>query len=152
MKTSGSIELLATALSAAQGEFPKIEKNRTNSFFKSSYADLEIIIATCKPVLGKYGLAVIQPISFHSDGFLVITTVILHKSGQWLSEELWLRPKSQDVQEIGKVITYGRRYAYQSMVGVVAEDDDDGNSASVANAPVRTANPAPVQKPEGKMF
>lgn len=129
MRTSENIELISTALAAAQGEFPHLEKNRDNPFFKSKYADLADIVANCRPTLSKHGLALLQPISI-DNGRVVITTRLVHKSGQWFEEPLSMRPDKDSPQAIGSAATYGRRYGAEAMLGVAASVDDDGNEAT----------------------
>lgn len=129
MKTSEQIDLISTALSAAQGEFPVIEKTRINPHFKSKFANLSDILSACVPVLSKHGLSFSQGLSF-VEGRLVITARLLHKSGQWIETELSIRPMKDDAQAIGSASTYGRRYTAEALLGVSATEDDDGNAAS----------------------
>jgi len=87
--------------------------------------------------LAKHGLAVTQGISFQqgfSDNANVLhdtlTTTLIHKSGQWIQSEMPLHLPKQDPQGQGSAVTYARRYAYMAILGLVADDDDDGNAAS----------------------
>lgn len=129
MKTSENIDQLATALTAAQGEIVPAPKDATNPHFKSRYADLSSIWSACRSALSKHGLAVIQTPSVQ-DGRVRITTRLIHKSGQWIESELDLKLIQDTPQAVGSAITYGRRYSLSAMVGVVSDDDDDGNVAS----------------------
>lgn len=132
MQKSESIKELATALAKAQGEFQAVKKDCENPFFKSSYADLASVVATVKPVMAKYGLSVCQLPSLGAKG-PIVTTVLLHSSGEWLSSELEVPAVKPDAQGIGSALTYGRRYALSAILGVASEDDDDGNRASHDN-------------------
>lgn len=129
MKTSDKIDAISAALSLAQGEFPFIEKLRDNPYFKSKYADLSDILAACKPILLKHGLALTQGLAF-ADSRLIITTCLIHKSGQWLSSELSIKPDKDTAQALGSAATYGRRYSAEAILGVSASIDDDGNEAT----------------------
>lgn len=129
MKTSEQIDLISTALSQAQGEFPPIEKSRINPHFKSKFANLSDILSACVPILSKHGLAFSQGLSFF-DGRQVITSRLLHKSGQWIESEMSIRPMKDDAQALGSATTYGRRYSAEAMLGVSATDDDDGEAAT----------------------
>lgn len=68
--------------------------------------------------------------------------MLLHSSGEWISEVVTTRSQKDDPQGLGSALTYLRRYALAAVVGVTATEDDDGNAASTpANA--RAAAPAP---------
>lgn len=65
--------------------------------------------------------------------FVTIRTRVIHVSGQWIESvlEIPVSMGNRPAQAIGSVITYGRRYAWMSILGVASdEDDDDGNGAS----------------------
>jgi hypothetical protein len=124
---------LYTALISAQAEFKTAIKDVSNTFFKSKYADLESIVAAVQPALTKHGLGFIQPVTTLSDGRMIITTTIIHISGQSIDSIYPVDPVKKDPQGYGSAITYGRRYALSSMLGVVTGDDDDGNEASGKN-------------------
>lgn len=141
MKTSESIESISTALATAQGEFPSVEKTKDNPYFKSKYADLSDILNACRPILAKHGLALIQAVS-HDNGRIIVTTRLVHKSGQWFESSLSLRPDKDTPQAIGSVTTYGRRYSAEAMLGIAATHDDDGNVATYGNqAPTMNFKP-----------
>lgn len=125
---SEDITELAGALSAAQGAIENAAKDSANPFFKSSYADLASIWDAIRCPISANGLAIMQLPS--ADGPRVtITTVLTHKSGQWISSDLTMTAKDDTPQGIGSAITYARRYALQSVAGV-APEDDDGNGAN----------------------
>ncbi len=151
MKHSDTITKLAAALTKAQAEMKPAEKNASNPFLKSRFADLGAVIETAREPLSKYELAISQfPISL--DDRIGVDTILMHSSGEWLSEALYLplgeeRGKSQ-AQVMGSIITYLRRYAYASVLGIYADEDDDGHQ--VAQPQQRTTQAlAPAQpKPE----
>ena len=60
----------------------------------------------------------------------MVETVLAHESGEWISGELLLPLTKADAQGVGSAITYGRRYGLAAIVGIVADEDDDGNAAS----------------------
>lgn len=133
---SQEIDELAAALVAAQGEFSVISKDSTNPFFKSKYAGLPEVMKTTGPVLVKHDLAVLQFISCspENEGQDLLTTWLIHSSGQYINDTMHLKLSKQDAQGQGSAITYARRYAYMAMLGLVAEEDDDGNAASKSPA------------------
>ncbi len=123
MQTSEQINELATALAKAQGSMGGAVKDSANPFFKSKYADLESVWNACRKALSENGLAVIQTESA-TEGGVLVSTMLTHSSGQWVRDHLQLQPKDMSPQGIGSAITYGRRYALASMVGVYQTDDD----------------------------
>lgn len=128
---SETIEKIAAALVAFNGEVKKIEKDGTNPHFKSAYATLDNIIDETRPILHKHGLTVMQFPG--GDGERVtVRTMVMHESGEWIeSEPLTLKPTKTDPQGAGSAITYARRYSYASALSLSLGDDDDGNAASV---------------------
>ena len=135
---SQEINALATALVSAQAEFSAVPKGSTNPFFKSKYAALPDVVASAGPVLAKHGLAVSQHVTTNEQGADMLITYLLHVSGEYIAHGMMLHMVKDDPQAQGSAITYARRYAYMSALGLVADDDDDGNSASKAKA---TAKP-----------
>ena len=148
MLKSESIGELAKALAIAQGEIQNAKKDSENPFFKSKYADLAAVRDACQEPLSKNGLAVIQTprTSITEDATIIfVETILAHSSGEWISEELSAIPVKTDPQGIGSCITYLRRYALSSFVGVASEDDD-GNAASHSNnGPQAKAKPKQTQ-------
>lgn len=128
MDRSDQINELAEALCLAQGDFPNVPKDANNPFFKSKYADLTSIIDTVRPVLKKHGLSFTQLPTMDST-IPSVTTLLIHKSGQFISSVLPMPAAKVDAQGIGSAITYARRYGLQAILGLAAEDDD-GNAAT----------------------
>lgn len=120
---SESIKELALALSKAQAVMGGAIKDSTNPFFKSNYADLESVWSACRKPLTDNGLAVIQMPSI-TDGKVSIETMLTHSSGEWISSTVSATPMKNDPQSIGSVMSYLRRYALASVVGVYQTDDD----------------------------
>jgi hypothetical protein len=129
---SPSIGALAAALAKAQGELRHAQKDRENTHFKSRYADLASVIDAVREPLSKNGLSYTQLPSSSPDG-VVLTTILLHTSGEWVTSHLTVPLTKRDAQGVGSALTYARRYALASMVGI-AQEDDDGNAASKRNA------------------
>jgi hypothetical protein len=115
-------------------------KDTINPFFKSVYADLAAIIDVIREPLSSNGLAIFQSIETDA-GDVVITTLLSHTSGQWVETALRLKPTKNDPQGVASAATYGRRIGLQSLVGVAADTDDDGNAASATNSPKAAAEP-----------
>jgi hypothetical protein len=129
MIKSDTIAKIADALSKFQADVQDPAKNSDNPFFKSKYVELDDLLASVRPVLSKHGLAVIQEPS--GEEKVCVKTIILHNSGEFIEfEPVVLKPVKTDPQGVGSAITYGRRYALSSILGVAWDADDDGNKAS----------------------
>lgn len=127
MKTSEITNELFTALSIAQSHIDAVSKDSTNPFFKSKYASLSSVWAACRHHLTDVGLSIVQGIG-HSEGGHVLITRLSHKSGQWIEDDgIPLITSKNDMQGLGSAITYARRYALASLVGL-SQEDDDGES------------------------
>jgi len=139
---SESIAKLADALCQAQSEVENARLNATNPHFKNQYADLPAVLEAVRPVLNKHGLSVVQHPGFE-DGLCTLSTMLLHKSGEWMSAQAAAPVSRQDPQGIGSAVTYLRRYSLASVMGI-SQADDDGNAASgPRRAPPPPRKPAP---------
>lgn len=128
------INELAVALAKAQGEMKVAGLNKSNPYFKSSYADLMSIVEASRPCLTKNGLSVIQNIVHHDDGVSMLYTILLHISGQYIESRMRIVPAKNDIQTISSYTTYLKRMAYCSLVGVVTGDEDDDGEKAVAES------------------
>lgn len=134
---------LAAALATAQGEFESVSKDSANPFFKSKYASLPNVVKAASPILTAHGLSVSQLLGHDEQGD-TLTTVLMHKSGQFIADTMHLRPVKDDPQAQGSATTYGRRYSYMAALGLVADEDDDGNAGSAGS---RAPRPSKRSKP-----
>jgi len=123
MEKSESIKELATALCKFQGEVGKIKKGETNPFFKSKYASLSDILDVIREPLVLNNLSFVQM----PEGEHLMTTVLMHSSGEWIESTYSMTPSKNDPQGLGSVITYQRRYALGAVLGLNIDEDDDGN-------------------------
>ena len=120
---------LAKALCSFQKEMKPVVFDMTNTYFKSKYATLSAIVSAAVPILTKYGLSVTQVLV--DDG--AVRTALLHESGEFIEGTLRIEPAKKDPQGVGSAITYARRYSYASILGIVSDEDDDGNAATHTN-------------------
>ena len=127
MKMSESIKELATALAAAQLEIENASKNSRNDHFKNRYADLAEVLNTARPVLAKHGLSVAQFPSLEGN-VVSVETILMHTSGEWISNVASAPLSKPDAQGVGSATTYLRRYSLAALAGI-AQEDDDGNGA-----------------------
>src|SRR5882724_1333332 len=136
-RRSGELGELFAALAKAQGMFASAEKAGDNPHFRSKYATLETVVEATRKGRDANNLAVLQMPGNLGDA-VAVTTLLGHASGQWIESTFAVRPVKYDAQGAGSVITYLRRYALMSVLGIAPGDDDDGNAA-VSAAPSATA-------------
>ena len=103
----------------------KVVKGANNPFHKTKYADLNSVIEATDEALEEVGLIWIDRI----DGSSSIHELIDPESGEMLSSTLTLNMSKQDSQSYGSALTYNRRYARVSMLGLQTVDED-GNVSS----------------------
>ena len=161
MNSSPEIKDLATAMAKFQAELKPAIKGNTNPYFKSRYADLQACWDCCREALVKNGLSVVQG-SRESNGEIVtVDTRLMHASGQWIESSLTMKPAKADPQGVGSAVTYARRYALSAILGIVADEDDDGNAAthnepkkalSVAEKATGAAKVEPLISKESESF
>jgi hypothetical protein len=121
MRTSEQIDKITAALLAFQKEITPPTKNKENPYFKSMYADLSSLFDHCRETMLKHGLG------FTSVG---LTSRLFHSSGQWIEGDFACEVHGLSAQQVGSAMTYGRRYNFQGLLGINAEDDDDGAAAT----------------------
>jgi len=145
MKTSETISNLAAALVAMQGETEHANYDKTNPHFKSKYASLAEVIDVIKAPLAKHGLSVLALPGYQADVGYLLTTRLIHASGEWIETEMRLNPTKDDPQGLGSAITYMRRYTLPGIGLYASEEDDDGNAASRPKSPAQAPSLTPEQ-------
>lgn len=113
-----------------QKEIGIVKKSKKNPYFKSDYMDINSLLDAVKPVLSKYGVILVQPLSPTG----LQTILIDSETGDTLVHSEVSIPQNPDPQKAGSAITYYRRYALQSILAIEAKDDD-GNKASGKEVP-----------------
>ena len=142
MKTSEQINELAKALAIAQGEMKNAVFDKVNPHFKNKYATLAAIRDAITPTLTKNGISVIQP-TVMGEGVLVVTTRLMHSSGQWIESEYPIINDTNKPQAMGSALTYARRYSLAAICGIASDEDDDANAAQDhgnGKAPAKNGN------------
>ena len=132
MNRSESISKLAVSLVKFNSEVSKIAKDAKNPFFKSNYVTLDRLIEATRPILQENGLVVMQSPLSKEDGSIGIQTLLIHESGEFIeSEPIFMKPaKANDPQQAGSIISYMRRYSYQSILNLNTGEDDDANKST----------------------
>jgi hypothetical protein len=123
---------IATALSKAQGEFPRININQENPYFKSGFADLNNIIRSIRPALSKNGLCVTQQTKILPDGATVLVTRARHSSGQWIESRVRIIPPKNDMQSYASTLSYMKRHAVMALLNVTIDADFADDDAEIA--------------------
>ena len=126
---SCEIDQLFTALSSLQGEMTAIKKE--NHGHRHRYADINTVLDHILPILAQHGLAITQIPSFDKDGGQMLMTMLCHKSGQFIASASKIVHDPSDIQSLGAGITYQRRYALVSILGIEQEDDDGASNKKV---------------------
>lgn len=125
-----------------QGKVEAIKKDSTNPAFRSKYFDINSLLEEVLPVMQEVGLIITQCVEAGPEGkMMLITTLADPDSGETMNASMWL-PSCTKPQEYGSAITYFRRYSIQSMLALMAEDDD-GNTAS-GRAPTTSSAAKPA--------
>lgn len=126
------------------GEVTNPWNTMTNAFLKNKYAPLNEVLNTVRPVLAENGFSVIQTPKVDEKGDVLVQTILMHRSGAMISfPSLKSKAVKADIQGLGAAITYLRRFAISSILGVASENDDDGNGNSTKD---KTKKP-PVKDP-----
>ena len=140
MQKSDSIEMLASSLSKFQGEIQNCFKSKTGYGYK--YADLASILDEVRPLLAKHDLSLMQ-MPGNAGDCVSLETMIMHKSGQWVAESMQIPVDGvkgmSRAQAIGSVISYARRYALTSFLGIAQTDEDTDAAPAVSNFRVSDA-------------
>src|SRR6478609_67275 len=136
-RSSDTIATIAAALAKAQVELTNPEKSLVatirSPFPREAdrtfrYAPLSSGLDIVRKSLGRHEIATIQTTGIDKEaGLLRLTTVIAHSSGEWFSSE-WPVCQISDIasaQRMGAALTYARRYALFTLVGIAGEDDLD---------------------------
>src|SRR5262249_28835892 len=144
-RSSESIGTIAAALAKAQAELTNPEKSLVatirSPFHREGdrtfrYAPLSSGLDIVRKGLGRHEIATIQTTAIDKDaGLLRLTTVLAHSSGEWISSEWPVCPIADIVsaQRMGAALTYARRYALFTLVGIAGEDDLDAPDLSAAS-------------------
>src|SRR6266404_400783 len=135
-RSSESVAAIATALAKAQTELSNPEKamvgtvynNRSDSPQSFRYASLSSGLDIIRKTLGSQQIAIAQTTDIdRANGMVNLTTTLLHTSGEWISSDWPVCQLSETSapRRMGAALTYARRYALFTMVGIAGEDDLD---------------------------
>src|SRR5258707_1131721 len=163
-RSSESVAALASALAKAQAELVNPEKSLTATIRSGRpgegersfrYAPLASGLDIVRKTLGQHEIATIQSTAIDKDaGVVNLTTMLAHASGEWIASDwpVCAVAETANPQRMGAALTYARRYALFTLVGIAGEDDLDAPdlgapSSSTASASPVVRFPPPRQKP-----
>jgi ERF superfamily len=143
-RASESIAKLAAALAKAQGELVNPEKSLvatikseggTGQTFR--YAPLSSGLDIVRKTLGHHEIAVVQTTSTDPQGgAIILTTMLVHASGEWIASDWPVCDVGETAtpHRMGAALTYARRYALFTLVGIAGEDDLDAPDLAVPDS------------------
>lgn len=118
---------LYEALAKAQGEMANAPRTKKSHY--GMYADLATVRDVTRAALSKNGLCVVQSVvPYGDDGETAVATTLGHSSGQWIRSCIPIKANLTP-QQLAANVTYARRIAMSAIVGIAADDDDDGEEA-----------------------
>jgi hypothetical protein len=136
-RSSDSIGAIAAALAKAQAEITNPEKSLTATIRSPfpregdrtfRYAPLSNGLDIVRKALGRHEIATVQTTAIDNEaGLIRLTTILAHSSGEWMSSDWPVCPVSETAapHRMGAALTYARRYALFTLVGIAGEDDLD---------------------------
>src|SRR3954470_862613 len=168
-RTSETIGAIASALAKAQAELENPQKLLTGTIHSPfpreesrtfRYASLASGLEIIRKTLSQHEIATVQTTGIdHEAGLIRLTTMLAHSSGEWMSSDWPVCPLSETSapHKMGAALTYARRYALFTLVGIAGEDDLDapdlpmpngkGTSPSNDHELARTNEPAAAARP-----
>lgn len=108
----------------------ELQKSAINPHFKNSYVPLEEVIEQVVPLLNEHGIVLLQNVGHYEGKPLLVTTLLDAESGTTIDSAAPLILDKETPQGVGSAITYMRRYTILSMLGLVADADDDAEAAT----------------------
>ena len=146
-RSSETIGKIAGALAKAQAELENPEKSLTAtipSVFPREesrtfrYASLASGLEIVRKCLSRHEIATVQATAIDRDsGLIKLTTALVHGSGEWMSSDWPVCPLTETTapHRMGAALTYARRYALFTLVGIAGEDDLDAPDLAVTAGP-----------------
>jgi hypothetical protein len=154
-RSSETVAALASALAKAQAELVNPEKSLTATIRTGRpgerersfrYAPLSSGLDIVRKTLGQHEIATLQTTAIdQTAGMVNLTTTLAHASGEWIASDWPVCPVAETAnpQRMGAALTYARRYALFTLVGIAGEDDLDAPDLSDGPA---SSLPSPVNR------
>ena len=153
--SSTSVGALAAALAKAQVQIANPEKSLTATIVSPfpreesrtfRYAPLSSGLDLVRKCLGQHEIAIVQATTIDREGGLIrLTTTLVHASGEWVSSDWPVCPVSETAapHRLGAALTYARRYALFTLVGIAGEDDLDAPDLCPVDDPLASQDQSP---------
>src|SRR5258705_7696973 len=160
-RSSDSIGAIAAALAKAQVELANPEKSLVATIWSPfpregdrtfRYASLSSGLDLVRKALGKHEIATVQTTAIdHESGMIWLTTLLAPSWGEWVSSDWPVCPVGEPAapHKMGAALTYARRYALFTLVGIAGEDDLDAPDLPGMKLDRGTAGPSNLEKPNG---
>jgi hypothetical protein len=157
-RSSESVGALAAALAKAQAEIQNPEKSLTATIVSPfprgavrsfRYAPLSSGLDLVRKCLGQHEIATVQATAIDGEsGLIRLTTTLVHASGEWISSDWPVCPVSETAapHRLGAALTYARRYALFTLVGIAGEDDLDAPDLPAAGMSPEAQKDSPTQQ------
>lgn len=155
-RASETIGAIAAALAKAQGELTNPDKSLTaivRSPFPREpdrsfrYASLASGLDIVRKTLGQHQIATVQTTAINAvAGQIQLTTLLAHASGEWIASDwpVCAAGETATPQRMGMALTYARRYALFTLVGIAGEDDLDAPDLQTEPSPALSLSPDAV--------
>jgi hypothetical protein len=166
-RSSETIGAIAAALAKAQAELTNPEKSLSATIRSPfpreddrtfRYAPLSSGLDIVRKSLGRHEIATVQTTAIDKEaGLIRLTTVLAHSSGEWMSSDWPVCPLGDTASphRMGAALTYARRYALFTLVGIAGEDDLDAPDLNARSSPTGAFNGsrgvAATAEPEGRV-
>ncbi len=156
-RSSNKVGTLAAALAKAQAEIVNPEKSLTATIESPfpregqrtfRYASLSTGLDIVRKCLGQHEIATVQSTAIDREsGLIKLTTTLVHASGEWVSSDWPVCPATETApHRMGAALTYARRYALFTLVGIAGEDDLDAPDLAVQSVSPSPQNGPPATK------
>lgn len=135
-----------SAIFELRKEVAPILTDKTNPMYKSEYATIFQIMKTLDPLFSKYGLTYISTLERRDETWGVLS-VLNHVASNTHVMAFFPTDRIGDAQQVGKLLTYARRYNLAALLNLCFEidsDDDDGNGLTQKKAPAKRIEPKPL--------
>jgi hypothetical protein len=162
-RSSESIAALAGALAKAQAELVNPEKSLTATISAGRgggadrsfrYAPLSSGLDIVRKTLGQHEIATVQTTAIdQTTGLVNLTTVLAHSSGEWIASDwpVCAVAETANAQRMGAALTYARRYALFTLVGIAGEDDLDAPDLATPTVTPKTEPEKPMASSNGRL-
>ena len=124
---TNSIAKISEAMSKAQSQIQVAVFDKQANY--GPYASFKSVREASIQALTDNGLSIFQPVNFDGTNYY-LETILSHSSGEFIKSSIQLMIDRKNMQGLGSAITYAKRYAWASILGIVSDDDDDGAEAS----------------------